>query len=74
MIANLLQQVLDPAQRALFLDTDSAAARETGQGSAMVNTAEADVVVDMASTFLRCGMQQQDIGIMSPYRSQVLPA
>ena len=64
-------QALDPDQQAVFLDTDAAAAKENGTGSALSNTAEADAAMQLAAAFVRAGVRQQEIGIMSPYRSQV---
>lgn len=72
-------QALKPELQAVFLDTDtllrsdeSAGGREEGISSALLNAAEAEAAMQLTAALLQGGMtQQEDIGIMSPYRSQV---
>ncbi|KAK9793498.1 hypothetical protein WJX73_007951 [Symbiochloris irregularis] len=77
-LSTWIVQALRPELQSVFLDTDSfmggesAAGREEGTGSALVNAAEAEASMQLTEALLRGGVSQQgDIGIMSPYRSQV---
>ena len=64
-------QALMPEHQAVFLDTDSQSARESGTASALTNIAEANAAMQLVEALIQAGMPPHDIGIMSPYRSQV---
>ena len=69
-----MMQAVQPELQAVFLDTDTLgqSAREGGSGSALTNAAEAGAAMQLTAALLQGGVvQQEDIGIMSPYRSQV---
>lgn len=44
---------------------------ETGTGSALVNVQEAEATEQLLQALTASGVSQRDIGVMSPYRSQV---
>jgi DNA replication ATP-dependent helicase Dna2 len=63
---------LDAERAVLMYDTDDVPMYERkGQGS-KVNYGEAAVVSALAVALVLCGMQPGDIGIISPYRAQVM--
>ncbi|KAK9824153.1 hypothetical protein WJX72_008129 [[Myrmecia] bisecta] len=66
-----LQQVVSPDRRVIFLDTDSLDAAEQLIGSAVCNTAEAELIVQVIGALTSHGVGVSAIGAISPYRSQV---
>ncbi|XP_067672136.1 DNA replication ATP-dependent helicase/nuclease DNA2-like [Haliotis asinina] len=69
-----LNQVLtsDLQQAAIFLDTNKVPAPESSDGKGMLkNTVEAELVLIVVSTLVKCGLTMEDIGVIAPYRHQV---
>ncbi len=64
-------QVVDPAQRAVFLDTDACSAMaETAFAETVANGGEAALLVRIAAALVAAGLPAGDIGALSPYRAQ----
>ena len=69
----MAMQVLEPKQRVLFLDTSALPdAAECQAGDQLSNPAEADMIMRIVENFHQLGVQSSSIGIVSPYRSQVI--
>lgn len=68
-----LADLLDPATKACFLDTDThiPASRESAAGNRIVNPLEATVVTQLVSALLAIGIPGDEIGVMTHYRSQL---
>ena len=64
-------QVLQPQHRAVFLDTDALPAPELQAGDALSNPHEAAIVKQIVLALHAGNVPVQDIGVISPYRSQV---
>ncbi|KAL0046566.1 hypothetical protein WJX82_003944 [Trebouxia sp. C0006] len=67
-----LVQVLIPHRRALFLDTDGMPAPEVRAGDALSNSREAAVLTDIVKALDLGKVPLSDVGVISPYRAQVL--
>ena len=71
--SDVAMQVLEPKQRVLFLDTSTLPdAAECQAGDQLSNPAEADTIMRIVESFQQLGIQSSSIGIISPYRSQVI--
>ncbi|KAL5598601.1 hypothetical protein BROUX41_003473 [Berkeleyomyces rouxiae] len=68
-----LRHVVDPENRAIFLNTDAlgAEARETRTGNRIINEGEVRIAVQVVEALLSIGVSQADIGVMTHYRSQL---
>ncbi|KAL6069587.1 Tripartite DNA replication factor [Balamuthia mandrillaris] len=70
-----LSSVLDPLRRVIFLNTDDVPAPEGVRGLENIpilsNKVEARLVYLLTDALLFCGVPPEDIGIISPYRSQL---
>lgn len=66
-----IETVLDPSRKAVFLDTDAVPARESRKGDLVQNEVEAQLIHELVSTLVATGVQQSQIGIISPYRQQI---
>ncbi|KAG8914710.1 Tripartite DNA replication factor [Tulasnella sp. 417] len=66
-----IESVLDPSRKSIFLDTDAMSARESRKGDLVQNEAEAQLIHQLVSTMVATGLQQSQIGIISPYRQQI---
>ncbi|KAL0030927.1 hypothetical protein WJX79_001622 [Trebouxia sp. C0005] len=67
-----LVQVLIPHRRGLFLDTDGMPAPEVRAGDALSNPREAAVLTDIVKALDLGKVPLSDVGVISPYRAQVL--
>lgn len=67
-----LTPVISPEPTILFLDTDQALLREHGGMGSKQNIGEAVVVSITAIAMMLCGLPPESVGIISPYRAQVL--
>lgn len=65
-------QALQPQQCAVFLDTDALPAPEVQAGDALSNPQEANIVKQLVTALHVGGVALQNIGVISPYRSQVM--
>ncbi|KAK4057444.1 DNA replication endonuclease-helicase Dna2 [Microbotryomycetes sp. JL221] len=68
--AEWLDAVVDPDRAVVFLQTDKMPALERRIGSRFDNAGEAKIVLHSTEALLRCGVQPQDIGVITPYRHQ----
>ncbi|KAJ3091268.1 Tripartite DNA replication factor [Quaeritorhiza haematococci] len=66
-----LAALVDPRRRAVFVDTDNVPAHDTRTGDLVQNEIEAVLVHQIVEALLECGVDQSDIGVISPYRSQL---
>jgi len=57
--------------RAVFVDTDLVPAKDSRVGDLVQNEIEATLVCQVTETLLRCGVRQDQIGIISLYRQQI---
>ncbi|KAJ3176332.1 Tripartite DNA replication factor [Geranomyces variabilis] len=67
-----LRRLLKPENRVVFLNTDEVPGPEIRPSNDRVqNDVEATLVAQCVEALLRCGVDEQDIGVISPYRSQL---
>lgn len=68
-----LRDVLSPARKALFLNTDLLlpASHEAASGSRITNPFEASLATQLVETLITTGVSQTDIGVITLYRSQL---
>ncbi|KAK4699919.1 DNA replication ATP-dependent helicase/nuclease Dna2, partial [Phenoliferia sp. Uapishka_3] len=66
-----IRDLLDPERKVVFVDTDLLPARERKVGPLVDNEVEASLVCQFTDALIRCGVPQQDIGVISPYRQQI---
>ncbi|BGP19447.1 hypothetical protein JCM10213_006267 [Rhodosporidiobolus nylandii] len=65
------RDLIDPARTVVFVNTDALPARELKQGSLIENELEALLVKQTVSALATCGVPEQDIGVITPYRQQI---
>ncbi|CAL1710756.1 unnamed protein product [Somion occarium] len=66
-----LNRVLDERCKAVFVDTDGIPAHDSRVGDLVQNITEARLVGQVTEALLRCGIEQQQIGVISLYRQQI---
>ncbi|KAJ3168668.1 Tripartite DNA replication factor [Geranomyces variabilis] len=67
-----LRRMLKPENRVVFLNTDEVPGPEIRPSNDRVqNDVEAILVAQCVEALLRCGVDEQDMGVISPYRSQL---
>lgn len=67
-----VEQVLDPARPVVYLNTDGlAGAGEKVKGDQRTNPAEAALCRALVDALRLAGIRAEDIGVISPYRSQL---
>lgn len=67
-----LASVLDPGRKVLFVDTDEMKCKESRPlGSFLQNEGEAQLIYQVAETLLKSGLDQDDLAVISVYRSQL---
>lgn len=66
-----LREVLDPKKSVLFINTDVLPAQETKVHNAINNPIEASILLKIIRELLNGGVNVNDIGVISPYNSQV---
>jgi DNA replication ATP-dependent helicase Dna2 len=54
-----------------FVDTELVPARDARVGDLVQNTTEATLIHQITELFIRCGVEQNNIGIISLYRQQI---
>ena len=62
---------IDPAHPVMYLNTDSLNARESKNHDQIVNRVESQLVSHLIQGLIACGVKDTDIGVISPYRSQL---
>ncbi|WP_197972060.1 IGHMBP2 family helicase [Nitrosophilus labii] len=67
------EDILDVKEPLVFLDTKGIEAAESlpDRSTSYENVKEAEIVVDLVKELLNMGMKEEDIGVISPYLSQV---
>jgi DNA replication ATP-dependent helicase Dna2 len=55
----------------VFVDTDSVPGKDSRIGDLVQNEVEANLVYQFVETIVRCGVSEEQIGIISLYRQQV---
>ncbi|KAG1727676.1 Dna2-domain-containing protein [Suillus paluster] len=66
-----LRYLLSESCKVVFLDTDQLPAHDSRVGDLVQNDVEAQLVYQITEAFLRSGIQEDQIGIMSLYRQQI---
>ncbi|KAJ1978736.1 DNA replication endonuclease-helicase Dna2 [Dimargaris xerosporica] len=66
-----LQQTLDPNQPLLFLNTDPIPAHEVRKDGLVHNPIEARLVFQVVEALLYCGVPEDAMGIIVPYKAQL---
>ncbi|KAG2362437.1 AAA domain-containing protein [Suillus spraguei] len=66
-----LRYLLSERSKVVFVDTDHLPARDSRVGDLVQNDVEAKLVYQITEAFLRSGVQEDQIGIMSLYRQQI---
>jgi DNA replication ATP-dependent helicase Dna2 len=59
------------SRKAVFVDTDTLPALDSRVGDLVQNVTEAELVRQLTETFIRSGVEESQIGIISLYRQQV---
>ncbi len=59
------------SRKAVFVDTDALPALDSRVGDLVQNVTEAELVRQLTETFIRSGVEESRIGIISLYRQQV---
>ena len=55
----------------MFVDTDKVPGHETRIGDLVQNEVEAEFVFQFTETLIGCGVKEEQIGILTPYRQQI---
>ncbi|CAG5133176.1 unnamed protein product [Candidula unifasciata] len=55
----------------VFVDTGKVSCAETSDGKGITNVTEAELVVSLVRTLIKANVSEDEIGVISPYRSQV---
>ena len=66
-----MSRVIEPMQTAIFINTDSIPCRESSTGSHIHNEDEATLVALVFKSLIECGVEPEDVGIVSPLRQQL---
>ncbi|KAJ1927120.1 DNA replication endonuclease-helicase Dna2 [Tieghemiomyces parasiticus] len=66
-----LAAAVDPQRSVVLLDTDRLPAPEVRMGDLIQNPAEADLAYQLVECLIRCGLPEDEIGLITPYRAQV---
>lgn len=67
-----LQHVIDPSRSVIYVNTDQIAeAQEDRSQDQIINRAESIITSHIVEALLCCGLRDLDIGVISPYRSQL---
>jgi DNA replication ATP-dependent helicase Dna2 len=66
-----LEHLLDPKNSVVFCDTDMMPALESKQSQMIDNQIEVELVYQTVTALIKSGVEQTDIGVVSPYRYQL---
>ncbi|ORX38549.1 AAA domain-domain-containing protein, partial [Kockovaella imperatae] len=66
-----IRDLLDDQVKAVFVDTDNVPALDSKVGSLVQNEVEANLVCQLASALIGCGVKENDIAVITPYRQQI---
>ncbi|KAJ4799880.1 DNA replication helicase [Rhynchospora pubera] len=65
-----LNQILDPDKPAIFVNTDKLPALEERENKAVNNPAEAHMVSQAVADLINRGINEEEVGVITPYNSQ----
>lgn len=57
--------------KAVFLDTDAVPGRDSKVGDLVQNEVEGALVHQIVKSFVQCGVRQNQIAVITPYRQQI---
>ncbi|TPX33425.1 hypothetical protein SeMB42_g07481 [Synchytrium endobioticum] len=66
-----IRGILDPVRRVVFVDTDSVPAPDSKRGESTQNDTEAVLVKHTVESLIASSVEEGEIGVISPYRSQL---
>lgn len=66
-----VRDILDESVRAVFANTDALTAKEAAKSESTLNPTEVAITLQLVLSLLSCGINASEIGIISPYRSQI---
>ncbi|KAJ9114076.1 hypothetical protein QFC22_005896 [Naganishia vaughanmartiniae] len=66
-----ISQTLLPNVKTVFLNTDQMPAKEARAGDLVYNQVEANLVFQLTSELVACGIKEEQIGVITPYRQQI---
>ncbi|KAL5035259.1 hypothetical protein BDV3_005217 [Batrachochytrium dendrobatidis] len=66
-----LAHTLKPSNAVVFLNTDAVPALEVRALQFIQNEIEAYLVQQVVTSFIECGVSEQEIGVISPYKAQL---
>lgn len=66
-----IKEAMNPNRPVVFINTDLLLAFETNDQKAVNNQMEANIIAEIVCRFLSRGILEDDIGIITPYNSQV---
>eukprot|EP00803_Ostreobium_quekettii_P011157 evm.model.scf_33.7 EVM.evm.TU.scf_33.7 scf_33:139269-152615(+) len=67
-----VHQTLQPCSSVKFLDTDLIGLQDSRASESTINEGESQIIVHLVRALLGAGVASQDIGVVSPYRGQVV--
>ncbi|KAJ7109745.1 DNA replication factor Dna2-domain-containing protein [Mycena crocata] len=66
-----IERLMSESCKAVFVDTDGVPAQDSRVGDLVQNTVEANLVYQVTEALLRCGVPEEQIGLISVYRQQL---
>jgi DNA replication ATP-dependent helicase Dna2 len=61
----------DDSVKAVFVDTDKVPALDSRVGDLVQNETEGELVHQLATALTSCGVNEEDIAVITPYRQQI---
>ncbi|XP_062097786.1 DNA replication ATP-dependent helicase/nuclease JHS1 [Humulus lupulus] len=65
-----IQEILNPSRPVIFINTDTIPAYEAKDQKTINNPMEAQIVIEVTEELVKNGIEEEDIGIITPYNSQ----
>ncbi|WCJ23084.1 DNA replication ATP-dependent helicase/nuclease JHS1 [Euphorbia peplus] len=65
-----LKEVLNPSRSIVFINTDNLPAFEAKSSKAVNNPIEACIIAEVTKELVNCGIEGEEIGIITPYNAQ----
>ncbi|ORY35636.1 putative DNA replication helicase dna2 [Naematelia encephala] len=66
-----VQDLLEEKVKAVFVDTDDVPGYDSKVGDLVQNATEAKLIYQLSSALVSCGIKQQDMAVITPYRQQI---